>query len=207
MKKNKLYIISICCILFFTSCFDILEDVTFNKDYSGEFSFIFQFKNAQILQQQANTEMSNAVQDLKMVNNIDGIKNFEYVIDKSQNQFGIKFSFNNIDNLNRALQIIFKTNDVKYFAVKNNTIIRYEYNNISERIEESFGEQKKLFDFNVLFDDVKYNTQYHFYNNVDSTQNKNTIISENNTSNTMYLFNKEKNEKSQTLADTIFIKI
>jgi hypothetical protein len=207
MKKNKLYIISICCILFFTSCFDILEDVTFNKDYSGEFSFIFQFKNAQILQQQANTEMSNAVQDLKMVNNIDGIKNFEYVIDKSQNQFGIKFSFNNIDNLNRALQIIFKTNDVKYFAVKNNTIIRYEYNNISERIEESFGEQKKLFDFNVLFDDVKYNTQYHFYNNVDSTQNKNTIISENNTSNTMYLFNKEKNEKSQTLSDTIFIKI
>jgi hypothetical protein len=207
MKKNKLYIISICCILFFTSCFDILEDVTFNKDYSGEFSFIFQFKNAQILQQQANTEMSNAVQDLKMVNNIDGIKNFEYVIDKSQNQFGIKFSFNNIDNLNRALQIIFKTNDVKYFAVKNNTIIRYEYNNISERIEESFGEQKKLFDFNVLFDDVKYNTQYHFYNNVDSTQNKNTIISENNTSNTMYLFNKEKNEKNQTLSDTIFIKI
>lgn len=206
MKKNKLYIISICCILFFTSCFDILEDVTFNKDYSGEFSFIFQFKNAQILQQQANTEMSNAVQDLKMVNNIDGIKNFEYVINKSQNKFGIKFSFNNIDNLNRALQIIFKTNDVKYFAVKNNTIIRYEYNNITERIEDSFGEQKKLFDFNVLFDDVKYNTQYHFYNNVDSTQNKNTIISENNTSNTMYLFNKEKNKENQTLADTIFIK-
>jgi hypothetical protein len=152
------------------------------------------------LQQQANTEMSNAVQDLKMVNNIDGIKNFEYVIDKSQNQFGIKFSFNNIDNLNRALQIIFKTNDVKYFAVKNNTIIRYEYNNISERIEESFGEQKKLFDFNVLFDDVKYNTQYHFYNNVDSTQNKNTIISENNTSNTMYLFNKEKNERKSNIS-------
>jgi hypothetical protein len=206
MKKNKLYIISICCVFIFTSCFDILEDVTFNKDYSGEFSFIFQFKNAQILQQQANTEMSNAVQDLKMVNNIDGIKNFEYVINKSQNKFGIKFSFNNIDNLNRALQIIFKTNDVKYFAVKNNTIIRYEYNNITERIEDSFGEQKKLFDFNVLFDDVKYNTQYHFYNNVDSTQNKNTIISKNNTSNTMYLFNKEKNKENQTLADTIFIK-
>jgi uncharacterized lipoprotein YehR (DUF1307 family) len=207
MKKNKLYIISICCVFIFTSCFDILEDVTFNKDYSGEFNFIFQFKNAQILQQQANTEMSNTVQDLKMVNNIDGIKNFEYVIDKSQNQFGIKFNFNNIDNLNHALQIIFKTNDVKYFAVKNNTIIRYEYNNITERIEENFGEQKKLFDFNVLFDDVKYNTQYHFYNNVDSTQNKNTIISENNTSNTMYLFNKEKNKENQTLADTIFIKI
>jgi hypothetical protein len=157
------------------------------------------------LQQKANNEMANTINEIKNVNNISGIRNFEYIVNNEDYQFGLQFNFDNISVLNQALQIIFKTDSTTYFAEQDGQIIRYEHNNIMQNIEENLGESKAYLDINQLFNDATYTTKYTFESKIDSTKNKNTNIDANTASNTLFLINKEKNIKSKTLADTIYI--
>ena len=205
MKRITAPIILVLSLILFTSCFDIMEEVNFNKNNSGTFKFYFQFKNASILQQKANNEMANTINEIRNVNNIYGIRNFEYIVNNEQYQFGLQFNFDNINVLNQALQIIFKTDSTTYFAEQDGQIIRYEHNNIMQNIDENLGESKAYLDINQLFNDATYTTKYTFESKIDSTKNKNTNIDANTASNTLYLINKEKNIKSKTLADTIYI--
>jgi len=205
MKRISTPFILLLSLLLFTSCFDIVEEVNFNKNNSGTFKFYFQFKNASILQQKANNEMANTINEIRNVNNIYGVRNFEYIVNNEQYQFGLQFNFDNINVLNQALQKIFKTDSTTYFAEQDGQIIRYEHNNILQIIDENLGESKAYLDIDQLLNDATYSTKYTFESKIDSTKNKNTNIDANSASNTLYLLNKEKNIKSKTLADTIFI--
>lgn len=201
---NK-YLITITCILLLTSCFDIVEEVNFNKDNSGQFKFYLQFKDAQILQQQANNEIAKTINDVRFVNNYDGISNFEYLVDNEKYQFGLKFNFKNIDVLNQAMQYIFKSKNSQFFTYNENKIIRLEHNNLAENIEKNIGQSNAaLFDFKQLFAEVKLTTKYTFENKIDSTKNKNASIQNNSVSNTIFLTTKDTLNK-QSLADTIFL--
>ena len=155
MRKHIFRITIILFSLFgCTACFDIQEDVFFNKDGSGNFSFIINLEQVKSMMAmfddgKSNDKVSKTKPMTKSSPNevlnsdfektklnllkTEGISNVKIIEDTIHFKFGLSFNFKDIAVLNKAMNKLFEDDSVKsgnkeivYFEKKDKQLIRNE---------------------------------------------------------------------------------
>lgn len=119
--KGKITLILAFSMLCLTSCFDIIEEVTINKDGSGKFSYTLDISSTNLLiegdtaQQAIMSEYTNTIveshkEQVAILKSIPGIYNPKADADNKAGIYKISYDFSSIDVLNTAIR---KTADSK----------------------------------------------------------------------------------------------
>lgn len=152
-------------------------------------------KNGKFESEKTPTEQINSAFEItsKKLLEIKGISNVRSIEDTINYSFGIGFDFNDINALNKAMYNLFDNDTVKsnkkkttYFTWKNNKLTRLETLDTKSFLGKTAalsGKNKNndamnsLFNFEKLFENISYSTNYIFENKIISSNNPNASLS------------------------------
>lgn len=195
--------VAIISLLLCTGCFDLEEYLFLKKDGSGKFSFVVNMSKMMAMAQmfedstetkkydesdKVNTQFERA---RRKIVNIPGISNYQEIADSVNYRYGFSFEFRNVQSLNKALNYVFasdtatvETNN-SYFEWKNNQLSRLEPTDVRKLVngqavdpsgKSGTAAKKQLFNFDMVFSDITYNTTYEFEQAIDSVANENSLL-------------------------------
>jgi len=192
-RKNKIMkkflFLLIIPIFFLTSCIEIIEETTINKDKSGKVILGFDiagvgfFLNA--IGNYIDISLFNEIKALpnaseKILKRISGIKNIKAVSNERKNLYSISFEFEDTKALNKAYYKLFDY-EKKWYEPK---IIKISNNKIKKRNIAPFiryyvkKEQKRIKEIDLL-KKVKYKSIYHLPDEVKKVSNPRAKVSKN----------------------------
>jgi hypothetical protein len=186
-------------------------------------------KNGKFESEKTPTEQINSAFEItsKKLLNINGISNVRSIEDTINYSFGIGFDFKDINVLNKAINKLFEDDsskkDIKkettYFTWKNNKLTRLETLDTKSFLGKTAalsGKNKNndamnsLFNFEKLFENISYSTNYTFENKISSSNNPNASLSSDSKNITIkcYPFATEvdSTQKKCDIANTIIFK-
>ena len=199
MKKIKIsfkLLLLVLTPLLFTSCFEIIEDVTVNTNGSGKVALIVNLSQSKtklksiMLMDSINgyaipseatirKEFNSTVKTLKT---IKGLTNIKQSLNFNEFVFKISCDFANIDNLNQVVSHFSEMNNMKvpngikhfsYNKARKTFMRNYEYD-----LTKAFNSAKK--DDQKVLQDATYVTVYRFQNEIISSKNSKAKIAKNN---------------------------
>jgi hypothetical protein len=176
--NNKIFNFSLIAISIFlcTACFDLHEEILFNKNGSGNFTFkidmsqlktFFESDNG-FTQTSATKEKNNPTDKLdskfdafkNQLSQIEGISNIKQNLDTTNIIVSISFDFKNITALNNGMSLLFnddidtdkkiKQKQTIFYAFNNNQLIRYETENNSGFLKAGLVDKNAPIDKNNL---------------------------------------------------------
>jgi len=134
--KRAIIILTAGIILFLTSCITITEKYRFNKDGSGTMEFTLDMSGllemvSTLTDSGGNIQLQDMDEVLReafpKLTEIQGIKNIQMAGEPSKYIFGIKYDFDNIEALNKALAVILDSQDqgsLNYISFNRKTFTR-----------------------------------------------------------------------------------
>lgn len=192
--NNKIkFFFGIVTLLLFSSCFEIVEEVSFNKDGSGHVNLTFNLSksktriNSMMLLDTVNgykvpskdeikKEINKAIAKIKQTKGISNVKNTsnfnEYI-------FTISCDFTDVDALNTVIANFSSAKDAaaikkhKHFKFNKstNTFTRSHHFNINREFNKTKAKDREV------FKTATFTSIYRFENPIISSQNKNAKIS------------------------------
>lgn len=226
MKSLKWLLLVLMGTTMLTSCFDILEEVTYHKDGSGEFKYVFDMSGLKPMMDMVaamdstgemsmdtlsalSREFSSKVQGLAGISDIEEIKNEETF------HYGVSFKFDNLDALNAAVNQLtegpgISTGEADIFDGSKKKFIRLDAGKISSIFDEMMGEAGgENAEMAMMFlKDVSYTTVYHFDKKVKKMSNEKAVLSNDKKTVTLkyFIFDDDRGGKNATIANTIKMK-
>jgi|GEM_PF-5362305 len=203
-----------------TSCIDILEKINLKKDGSGQYSMSITInENLKGMMTEAMTAaLKNPADDEDLpaeddgdaqggfkdtfrelenqLKNIKGVSNFITVMDEENFNYGYSFDFDNIETLNKCMEVTAGTSLAKmpgamkvgkkgkpytptarYIEWSKNTLIRHQSAELAKVLEMKKTEGSNAgmmggLDVGFLFQDMKYICEYTFEQSVKSVSNE-----------------------------------
>lgn len=147
MRKLLFTISLIVASLTFTSCIDLIEEVTINKDLSGSYEMRLETEGFGSMMEQIGgapniPQMQEMEAKLDQLRQQAGITNVQRSIKAKELKFNISFDFENEDALNKAMYALaeIKPNIFvkKFLKVKNRKVVRP---NLSPYLEKLIKQQ------------------------------------------------------------------
>lgn len=198
MERTKLYcsalLLFIC--IFFTSCFEIVEELYIKKNGAGNFTFTLNMSESKT--KLASIMMLDSVQGYKIPNKhelqkqtqivnqklkqIAGLSNVGTKLDLNEYIAEIKFDFTNVQQINQAMKVL-----IEYYKIRNYSVPHYAYTLNSKQLTRTYNSKTttinaynkmKQADKNV-FQQAKYTSIYRFEDEISSSTNATTKISKN----------------------------
>ncbi len=176
-----------------TSCFEIIEEVSFNKDGSGHVTLTMNLSqsktklNSIMLLDSVNnykvpskTEIKNKItQIIQKVKQIDGISNVQNTSNFTEYIFTVSCDFKNVEALNTVISNFSSKKDAaiikqqKHFSFDSsqNTFTRNYHYNLSQEFKKTNMEDRKVFETATM------TTIYRFENSIVSSKNPTAKIS------------------------------
>ena len=186
-------IFSLLLLFSFTSCFEIVEDISFKKDGSGVLKLILNLSQSKNeintlmkldsssgynipTERDINSYLDRALQKLK---SIEGLSNVSINRDFKNWIFEVKTNFKNGENLEKAIQSVhseFAKEEPLLFKnrlIYNGKTMQRETQNIDEKTRKELNKptEKKI------FAKAKYTTIYRFENTIEKSNNARAKIS------------------------------
>ncbi|MCC6722299.1 MAG: hypothetical protein IT243_08850 [Bacteroidia bacterium] len=190
MTKSLLLLMLLTCL---SSCFEILEDISFKKNGSGTFKYVINlseskteinslmkldsnsgFKIPKI--KEINDKLNKVEQTLK---NSEGLSNIIVKRDFKNWIFEVKTDFDNCQNLEKGISNSLNNIDKRSKLILNN-IFRFETNKMQRNTTEIDKTEIKKMNKNTvkkIFSKAKYTAIYRFENTIETYSNKNSKIS------------------------------
>lgn len=187
----------ILCLLLLTvtlsSCFEILEDISFNEDGSGKLKLVLNLSqskselNALIRKDSSSgyripnrDEVNLHIEKVKkLIEATEGLTNVSIDKDYTEWIFEVKANFRNIENLESALKKIhveftgdpgfYFTNSWKFDGKKMERIVKPPDDETRRQLNKPTERR--------IFSQAKYTTIYRFKTKIDSYSNKNSKVS------------------------------
>jgi len=185
-----------------SSCFEIEEQITFNNNGSGSYSFVLDMAEMKVMFE----AMGSSVDELEespgqsfvndfnkdqrpLIEGVPGISNIQAINDEEAYKFGYSFDFTNVQALNGGLNVAFanddspKRNEV-YAEAGKGYFARRDPQNIKQELFAALGEQNEEMkamgmDPADIFGQVNYHLIYNFPKAVKSVDNPDAEIAEN----------------------------
>ncbi|MCB0661821.1 MAG: hypothetical protein KDC24_03695 [Saprospiraceae bacterium] len=226
MKSLKWLFLVLMGSTMLTSCFDILEEVTYHKDGSGEFRYVFDMSGLKPMmdmvaamdttgEMSMDTLSSLSREFASKVDGLAGISSIEEINDEDAFTYGISFKFANLDALNAAVNQLTEgpgigSGEEDLFGGSKKKFSRLDAGKISGLFDEIMGEAggENAEMAMMFFKDVSYTTVYHFDKKVKSMSNDKAELSDDKKTVTMkyYIFDEERGGKNASVANTIKLK-
>lgn len=190
MTKSLLFLMLLTC---FSSCFEIVEDISFKKNGSGTFKYVINlseskteisslmkldsnsgFKIPKI--KEINDKLNKVEQTLK---NSEGLSNISVKRDFKNWIFEVKTDFDNCQSLEKGINNSLFNIDKRSKFILNN-IFRFETNKMQRNTTEIDKTEIKKLNKNTvkkIFSKAKYTAIYRFENTIETYSNKNSKIS------------------------------
>jgi len=192
LKRHLKYLVLVPLFLC-TSCFEILEELSLNKDGTGHFNLTINLSqsktklNSILLLDSINgykipTKKKVTAQIYQLVNTlkkVDGVADIKNEIDFDDYIFNIEFDFKNIKTLNNVISLFSPKSNEKnttkqfVFDQKENIFKRTHQYDLKKQFEKV-----KLKDRGV-FKNASFVTIYKFQHEIKSSKNQNVRISKN----------------------------
>lgn len=193
MMKKIVYLFSVIVTLSMSSCIDFLEQISFQKDGSGEYSMRvdatkFMEEMEAFASMDTTGEMMPNMKKMldstfrassENVKSVKGIKNLKFDA-STPNIFITTYSFENIDALNEAMKN--GESDQKQFEFTKKKLLRtsafksLDLEGILGKGEDEEGQQAEM--MKQMFADMKMTTVYTLPSKVKSVSNKAAVISD-----------------------------
>lgn len=193
MCKKQLLILSSIILFLFTSCFEFVEEISFNKDGSGSATFTLNLsknktKIASVMLLDSingykvpsrNTIKNKVTEVVQKIKKTKGIHNVTSTLDLDEFILAISCDFENVEALNTVLvafsskrqaQAIKKQEHFTYNK-KNKTFVRSHHFNIGREFQKTKMKDRKV------FENATYTGVYRFGDIIKSTANKQSKIS------------------------------
>lgn len=187
MKKLKKIALLVISLLLFTSCFEIIEEITLHKNGSGTISITLNLSQSKskiasiMLMDSINgfpipskSEITNFVTNTtKTIRNTSGVSNVKSKLDLANFILNFSCDFENVHALNQVIASFgdrkerIKINNQKHFTY--NTSIPYFSRSYHYNLSKEFSKIKTI-DKNVL-KESSYTTIYRFDQEIISTSN------------------------------------
>ncbi|AFM03808.1 hypothetical protein Fleli_1377 [Bernardetia litoralis DSM 6794] len=111
-----------------SSCFDVNEVVSMNKDGSGRYGFMLDFKDNFAFKYAKDDKLKNQIDSsldvmIEKAKNTKGISNVEKKIEGTQ--YGLKYSFENVEALNKAIDRKIDGKLQKLYSYKKGVLTHY----------------------------------------------------------------------------------
>jgi hypothetical protein len=226
MKSLKWLLLVLMGTTMLTSCFDILEEVTYHKDGSGEFKYVFDMSGLKPMmdmvaamdttgEMSMDTLSSISREFSQKVEGLSGITDIQEIKDEDAFKYGVSFKFSNLDALNAAVNQItegpgISSGETAMFEGSKKKFVRLNAGKISGIFDELMGETGgENAEMAMMFlKDVSYTTVYHFDKKVKKVSNENAVISNDKKTVTIkyYIFDDDRGGKNASIANTIKMK-
>jgi hypothetical protein len=184
---KKLILVLVPLLFCFSSCLDIVEEITINPDQSGTVSFYMDLGTLggmamNLGEQYVQGSLIKQIKELPetvsgMLKGIDGLSNIKAVTNK-KGLYSVNFDFKNQKQLNAA---IYKLFDVKkhffepdYIRINKRRMIKKNYAPVLRLFVNKYKEQLKD---NSILKLITYKTIFHFPSSVRKFSNKNSTLS------------------------------
>lgn len=199
LKKLFTYALLFTSLLFCTSCFEVLEEISFNKDGSGRITVTANLsksksKLASVMlldsvngykvpsKDDINLAMKNAIDHLKKT---EGISNIEKTADYDNYIFSIACDFKSVESVNSIFKEMINNQNRREKTSFSTT--NFSYNDVNHQFKRHFkydGSIKKKFNSlkpedKKVFNDASYTTIYRFNSSVKSVSNSGAKIAPN----------------------------
>lgn len=192
MSKRILFFIGLLSLLLLSSCFEIVEEVTFNKDGSGSVTLTMNLSKSKTklksimlldsvnnykvpskaeIQREINTAIAK-VKKIKGISNVKNTTNFDEYI------FTVSCNFTDVDALNNVIVAFSSKKDAmavkkhKHFKFNKatNTFTRSHHFNLGKEFGKTKVEDRKV------FETATFTSIYRFKNAIVASQNKDAKI-------------------------------
>ena len=180
-------------LLILPGCITIFEKYTINRDGSGSMEYLIDMSElyemmAAFSDSAEEAEPVDYMTDIvPEFNAIPGITNVALTGDPEKYLSGIRFDFKDVETLNKALSILFKSSESpgetgKYVEIKRKTFTRYsltseEFNKDAFQGSEEIDEET----MEKVLESMKYNIEVHFEKPVRKISTKAPYTVEGNT--------------------------
>jgi hypothetical protein len=184
---RRLFPILLILVFSFSSCIEIVEDISINKNKSGNISIKIETGNSGLLLNIVNNLFGNSYEDqikaeltkiASKLKNEKGIENVDFNISDSEGGYGISCDFSNTADLNRALykafgykKTFFSPGYIKAGSHK------LKKKNISPYIEQYLENKNITIPDNYIVDMIDYKCIYHLPNEIKSVSNSKAVMS------------------------------
>ncbi len=172
--------------LFLTSCIEIVEEITINKNRSGNLSIKVESDNAGSILNIVNNFMGNSYDDeikaelnriAKKLQGEKGIQNVKVNLNEKDVQYGISCDFSNSNDLNQALYKAFGyTKSIfspGYIKVRKHKMKKL---NIAPFLKKYLDKEDITIPDTYITDLIDYKCIYHLPDKIKGTSNKNAVI-------------------------------
>ncbi|RLD62376.1 MAG: hypothetical protein DRJ05_00550 [Bacteroidetes bacterium] len=172
--------------LFLTSCIELVEEITINKNRSGNIAIKIDSDNAGTIINIVNNFLGNSYEDqikaelnhiAKKLQGEKGIDNVKVDLNEREGQYGISCDFSNSNDLNKALYKAFGyTKNVfspGYIKATNHKLKKM---NIAPYLKKYLEKENITVPDTYITDLIDYKCIYHLPNTIKGTSNKNAKI-------------------------------
>lgn len=207
----------------FTSCIEIIDDLSINEDGSGTFKYTVNISSSKV---KLNSYLALDSLDGKRVPSLDEIKGYvDDVIVSLKNQEGIsnltiesnysdfifklKLDFNSVENLQAAIKAVAQENSKKrYLEELNHNWLNYADGSLARSIPKMNIERAKNLspDEKKLLKEGSYTSITRFAKEVDHCDNSNAILAKNKKAVMVRTDTYSLSQKTQLLDNTIYLK-
>lgn len=217
--KKILSISAALLLIFLTSCFEITEKASFNKDGSGHMELIINLqklksmlamleslgKQAEERKFDSQDPLISAINEFEPVKErlaaIAGLSNVTLVKDTVNYSAGYSFDFAHTEALNKAMNIIFTSKESEvsentFFEFSRRILVRSSILQFDDMIKQDLNaESEDINNFKFLFEDMSYTMEYTFPKKVKRVSNPQSSLSPDNktVSLTYYLYRENTN--------------
>lgn len=193
MHKKRVTFFFLGLFILCTSCFEIIEEVSFNKDGSGHVTLTMNLSksrtklNSMMLLDSINnykvpskTEIKNKIaQAIQKIKRIEGISNVKNTSDFNEYIFTVSCDFTNVEALNTVISNFSTKKDAAMiqqqqhfsFNKSQNTFTRNYHYNLSQEFKKTNMEDRKVFETATM------TTIYRFETPIVSSKNPTAKIS------------------------------
>lgn len=187
MFKNRLFLILL-LPLFFSSCFEVIEEITLKKDGTGTMALTVNFSQSKnriagILlmdsiqgykvpsKQEIQQEIDKTVAQL---NKMPGISNVKSTTDFTNFIADVRFSFRDIDDVNHLIKSL-----LEQYKVKSSSVPTYSYDKEDAKFSREYSYSNELNKHKAVFNTAFYVSIIRFESTIISCSNKLAKISKN----------------------------
>ncbi|MEZ4980010.1 MAG: hypothetical protein R2769_00160 [Saprospiraceae bacterium] len=227
MKSFKWIFLVLFSATMLTSCFEIIEEVTYHKDGSGELKYVFDMGGLKPMLEMAAAMDTTGQMNMdtlgmiskEFVNKVEGLKgitNIAEISDADNLKFGVSFNFDDPESLNTAVNQLMESpglmsGETTTFEGSKKKFTRLASKNLTGIFDEILGETGagENGEMAMMFlKDVSYTTIYHFDKKVKKMSNDKAVLSDDKKTVTMkyYLFDEDRGGKNATLENEIKLK-
>lgn len=207
----------------FTSCIEIIDDLSINEDGSGTFKYTVNISSSKV---KLNSYLALDSLDGKKVPSLDEIKSYvDDVVSSLKTQEGIsnltiesnytdfifklKLDFNSVENLQAAIKAVAQENSKKrYLEELNHNWLEYKDGSLARSIPKMNIERAKRLsaEETKLLKEGTYTSITRFDQEVDRFKNTNAVLSKNKKNVMVRTDAYSLSQKTQLLDNTIYLK-